>query len=132
MSVVVYFGSALRERTVATSWRTLSLSSPASVASLSSETIAASCSGSNAGLPSRRWTFARWPARYSVMTVVERGGRRGASASAQAICGLSLASDSLSALSERGLRGVAAGRAVLEERGGGGAAHAVVGATRGP
>jgi hypothetical protein len=68
ISVERYFGSALRESTVATSCRTLSLSSLASVASLSIETIDASCSGSNAGLLSRRCTLASLPARYSFMT----------------------------------------------------------------
>jgi hypothetical protein len=59
MSVSVHFGSASVDSVVATSWRTLSLSSPASDAILSIETSAASLLASNAGKPSRRCTLAR-------------------------------------------------------------------------
>ena len=132
-SASVHFASPVRDSTVATSCRTLSLGSPARRRELVERHHAPRARpGSNAGL---------WSSVCDLGRGAPGGTRRSrrrtprsprACASAQQICGLSLLSASPSAFTSGAFAAPVAGQPVLEERLRRGAADAVVVRRRGP
>ena len=126
MSVSVYLGSALRESTVATSWRTDSLSSPASSRARRARPGCAMSSGLKAGPPPRRWTLVRKPFAVLVHRLVEHARlvqrhERPGDLRAVGVVGFE------ERLLQRIFAGVGLGRAEVREHLRGDAADAVIG-----